>query len=102
MKLSAARSLLLMLPFLLVSLGGCNLSKKQYSTEPSGSPIRQSNKNNQVNSQNTLSITSSNAVTQQNSPPIASPNASINTEQNLGTKQNPQSIPSAYAASTLR
>lgn len=97
MKLPAARSLLLVLPLLLVNLEGCNLGKKQYSTEPSGTPTPQSNKNNEV-SQN-ISITSSNAVTQQNSPPIASPNASINTEQNIGTQQNPQSVvPSAYAA----
>lgn len=94
MKLLAARSLLLVLPLLLVNLGGCNLGKKQYSTEPSGTPTPQSNKNNEV-SQNTLSITSSNALSQQNSPPIASPNASIN---NVETPQNPQSIPSAYAA----
>lgn len=96
MKLPAARSLLLVLPLLLVNLGGCNLGKKQYLTEPSGTPTPQTNKNKEV-SQN-ISITSSNAVTQQNSSPIASPNATTNTQQNIGTQQNPQSIPSAYAA----
>lgn len=95
MKLPAAHSLLLVL-LLLVNLGGCNLGKKQYSTESSGTPTPQSDKNNEV-SQN-ISITSSNAVTQQKSPPVASPNATINTQQNVGTQQNPQSIPSAYAA----
>lgn len=96
MKLPTARSLLLVLvlPLLLVNLEGC--IPKQDLAQPSATPTPQSNKNNQV-SQN-ISIISSNAVSQQNSPPIASPNALNNTEQNVGTKQNPQSIPSAYAA----
>ncbi len=89
MKLTAVRALLiLMFPFLLLNLESCDSRQKQYSTDPSGTPTPQSNKPN--------------AITQQNSLPIASTNTASNTQQNAITQPNTQSLASSYTASNTQ
>lgn len=107
MKLTAVRVLLILVfPFLLLNLGSCDAGKKQYSTEPSGTPTPQSNEPNPL-TQHSLPLSSNNAATntelnavlvQQNSQALASANSATNTKQNALTQNNPQSLPSAYAA----
>lgn len=108
MKLTATRvSILLVFPFLLLNLGSCDSGKKQYSTEPSGTPTPQSNEPNALTQQSSLPLLSNNAATntepnaalvQQNSQPLALANSTTKTKQNALTQNNPQSLPTAYAA----
>ena len=107
MKLTAVRALLILVfPFLLLNLGSCDSRQKQYSTDPSETLTPQSNKPNALTQQNSLPVASTNTasntqqngITQPNTGYEASTNTAPNTQQNAITQLNTQSLASTYTA----
>lgn len=107
MKFTATR-LLLVFPFLLLILGGCDSRTSQSSTQPSVTPTQQSNQANvALTQQNTVlpspsppTNTQINTVTPQNSQlPSPSPSPATNPQINTVTPPNPQ-IPLPSPATT--
>ena len=87
MKLTAT-PLLLVFPFLLLILGGCDSQTSQSKTQPSVTPTEPSNQTNV-------------ALTQQNTV-LPSPSPATNTQVNTVTSQNPQlPLPLATTNTTL-
>lgn len=96
MKLTAARASLSVFSLLLLSIGGCELGEKRYSTQPNVTPRQQNIGTNAVvqppqpiASPNIATNSQLNAVVQP-SQPIASPNIATNTQPNEITQPHPQ------------